>query len=285
MKRMWVVLVPLIVWTVGASAEVRLEIHHEPLVQSFLDGRTVEPPVGGLVDPATKSNRPNEGQWVIPYFEADKIEPGDTTYFSVRNESGLPTVVQVQYSDVYFNIQRTDTLELAPRQMVPIALNSVPNLTLDADGYARGFIHVFPLRAVAVDVFHLDTRGNFATGGLGYVDDEWCTRWSARFLRFTAAGGTSLIMLINGPQGSGSGDPVSILGDVFTENGDFVNSFTIRTDQYAIELPMEAFGTGGVDFGYIELAINSRFLPAGLVELRHDALGRFSVGLPAVCTD
>lgn len=40
-----------------------------------------------------------------------------------------------------------------------------------------------------------------------------------------------------------------------------------------------------VDFGVVELIVNSVFLPSGIVEVQHQALGQFSVGYWAACMD
>ena len=117
------------------------------------------------------------------------------------------------------------------------------------------------------------------------MTDEFCAQWHARFLRFGSAGGTRLVFLVNGPLGGDPGDPVTISGDVYAENGDFINSFTVRTDEWSFGISVHDYVLGGVEFGTVELAINASFSPAGAVEVRHQALGEFSVGYPAVCAD
>jgi hypothetical protein len=92
-------------------------------------------------------------------------------------------------------------------------------------------------------------------------------------------------MMINGPQGLRPADPVTVLGDAYSEAGVFLGSFTIRTDQWSIEVPVHDIVPPGENFGVVELAINSLFLPAGIVEVRHRALGQFSVGHWAMCAD
>jgi hypothetical protein len=285
MKRVWLLMIVGLAFAGGANAEVRVEIHSEPLVQSFLDERDVEPPVGGLVGETTKGYAPADAFWFIPLFKADMAAPGDTTYFSVQNHDSSTIDAVVQYYDVRFALQATETIEIAPHELAAIALRDVPGLPVDADGYARGMVRISPTGPVYVDSFQLETRESFAVGGEGFVTDDFCEMWYARFLRFAAAGGTQLVFLVNGPQGGDPGDPVTVSGDVYAENGDFINSFTVRTDEWSFEIPVHDYVLGGVDFGTVELAINASFSPAGLVQVNHKALGEYSVGHLATCAD
>jgi hypothetical protein len=285
MNRSVLIAVGLLIVTGAGHAEVIVDLHKQPLVGAFLDEREQDPPTGGLVEPAEKANRPAAGFWIIPHYEADMLAPGDSTYFSVRNEGPLPATVYAEFFDVEYQLETTQTYELDSREVQPVAVKFVPDLTIGDDGYARGFIRVFSVAPVAVDFFQLETRNAFAVGGVGYVTDDFCTRWNARFLRFDVAGGTTLSIMVNGPQGSSSSDPATVLGDVYSESGTFLGSFSIRTDEWSLQTPINDLIPPGVEFGVVELAINSLFTPAGIVDVRHEALGAYSVGLPAVCMD
>ena len=286
MKRAWIVPVLVLVWVGGSSAEVVVQIHDEPLVSASARTQMASPPpMGGLVGPSVKSNAPDSGYWFIPLFEADMMAPGDSTFFSVRNEDALANTVALEYFDVHFTFQFDDTIELAPHELRSVALRNVAGLAVDPDGYARGVVRVVPDGPIFVDSFQLETRNSFAVGGVGSVIDEFCSQWHARFLRFAAAGGTELVFMVNGPLGGEPGDPVTISGDIYAENGDFINSFTVRTDEWTFAISVHDFVLGGLEFGSVELVIHSHFSPSGLVEVRHQALGEFSVGHQAVCAD
>jgi len=286
MKRAWIIPLVVLVWAGGSSAEVLVELHDVPLVAAAVEQlEATPPPVGGLVAAPEKSMVPSAHLWFIPLFEADMVAPGDSTFFSVRNEDGAENSVYLEYYDVGFVGQGAETIELAPHEIRSVALRNVAGLAVDPDGYARGMVRISPTYPVSVDSFQLETRNAFAVGGLAPVIDEFCSEWHTRFLRFASAGGTRLVFLVNGPRGGDPGDPVTITGDVYAENGDFINSFTVRTDEWTFALPVHDYVLGGVEFGTVELVINSVFMPAGLVEVRHQALGEFSVGYPAVCAD
>ena len=286
MKKAWIVPVLVLVWVGGSSAEVVVQIHDEPLVSAAVRTQMASPPqVGGLAAASAKSNVPDDGYWFVPFFEADMVVPGDSTFFSVRNDDALANTVALEYFDVHFNFQFDDTIELAPHEIRSVALRNVAGLAVDPDGYARGMVRIGPQAPIFVDSFQLETRNAFAVGGVGTLIDDFCSQWHARFLRFAAAGGTQLVFLVNGPLGGDPGDPVTISGDIYAENGDFINSFTVRTDEWTFAISVHDFVLGGLEFGTVELVITSQFSPSGFVEVRHQALGEFSVGHPGVCAD
>jgi hypothetical protein len=280
-----IVVVGMVICVVTGHAEVVVDLHEEPLVNAYLADSRRPRPSGGLVDSLAKSNLPVAGLWFIPRYQADKLTPGDSTYFSIRNEGLVATTVQAEFFDVEYGLETTETYELDRHEVHPVAVKFVPNLTIGHDGYARGFVRITSVVPIAVDFFQLETRNAFAVGGVGYVTDDFCTRWNARFLRFDAEGGTTLSMMINGPQGPRPGDPATVIGDVYSEAGTFLGSLTIRTDEWSIEVPVHDLVSPGTEFGVVELAINSIFVPAGIVEVRHEALGQYSVGHWAYCTD
>lgn len=268
-----------------ADAAVVIEIHDQPLMVSLPEGRDDARAGGDLFDAESKANRPAQGQWFIPYFKADRLHDGESTYFAIRNEEGLPTSVLVEFFDVAFELQTTQTYDLESREVKTVAVKHVPNLPIDLDGYARGFLRMTASRAVSVDYFQMDTENAFAVGGNGFILDDFCTRWSARFLRFSEEGGTVVTMMVNGPQGTLPSDLATVVANVYSEAGVFVSSFEIRTDEYALEIAIHDLLPPDVDFGVVELIVNSVYTPSGIVEVQHQALGQFSVGHWAVCTD
>ena len=272
-------------WSTAGIAEVLIELHDRPFDMTSLVSDDEHPATGGLATAPRKANQPLQGQWFVPYFRADKQTDGDSTFFAIRSEGALPSPVVAEFFDVHSQVQTTETYDLDPREVRTVAVKHVPNLAVGGDGYARGFLKITSLVPITVDYFQLETRNDFAVGGVGFVVGDFCTRWSARFLRFGASGGTTLSMMINGPQGTSPADPVTVAGNVFTESGDPVGSFSIRTDEWALQLPVHELVPEGLDFGVVELIINSTFLPAGIVEVQHQTFGRFSVGHWAICMD
>jgi len=285
MNRVVLVVVSTLVGAAAAQAEVVIDLHDRPLVATVLGSRVGPPPTGGLVATEAKSNTPAAGQWFVPHYAADKLHDGDSTFFSIRNEGLVAASVAVEFFDVDFQLQTTQTYDLEPREVKSVAVRNVPNLTIGAGGYARGFLRMTSLAPILVDVFQLETRNAFAAGGVAFVTEDFCTRWNARFLRFGTSGGTTLSMMVNGPQGTRPFDPVTVAGDVYSESGDFVGSFSIRTDEWSFEVAIHDLVPTGVDFGVVELVVNSVFLPSGIVEVQHQALGQFSVGYWAACMD
>jgi hypothetical protein len=277
--------IAIICWAGVSSAEVLVKTHDQPLVESFLENRDASNQVGGLADADGKSNRPAAGQWFIPYYRADLLQEGDSTYFSIRNESNFPQSVVVEFFDVGFDLDATQTYEIDSREVRAVAVKHVPHLTMGGDGYARGFIRMNAPSLVTVDYFQLETRNAFATGETGWALTDLCTRWSARFLRFGAEGGTTLAVMVNGPRGNRPSDPATIIGDLYSEAGDFITSFEVFTDEYALEIEIHDLIPPRVDFGVVELVINAVYTPSGIIEVQHQALGSFSIGHRGICRD
>lgn len=285
MKRTISAVIAMICWVGVSSAEVVIKTHDRPLVESALENRDTFVLPGGLVDAESKSNRPASGQWFIPYYRADLLQEGDSTYFAIRNESNFATSVVVEFFDVDFDLDATQIYELESREVRTIAVKHVPRLTMGGDGYARGFIRMTAPSLVTVDYFQLETRNAFAAGETGWALTDLCTRWSARFLRFGTEGGTTLSVMVNGPRGNRPSDPATIIGDVYSEAGNFISSFEVFTDEYALEIEIHDLIPSGVDFGVVELLINAVYSPSGIVEVQHQALGQFSVGYRGICRD
>ena len=269
----------------AANAAVVIDIDDQPATVAPTDAGTAAREPGGLVDVDPKGNRPAQGQWFIPYYEADRLHDGESTYFAIRNQAGLPTQVLAEFFNVAFELQTTQTYDLESREVKTVAVKHVPNLPMELDGYTRGVLRMTAVSDVSVDYFQLDTDNAFAVGGNGFTLDDFCTRWSARFLRFAGEGGTVLSMMVNGPQGSQPADLATVLGNVYSESGEFVSSFEIRTDEYAFKVAVHDLVPPDVSFGAVELIVNSVFLPSAIIEVQHQALGEFSVGHRAVCTD
>lgn len=266
------------------NAAVLVEHHDEPLIPKLMESGGQATVRGGLVE-TPKTNQPATGLWFIPFYRADKLHDGDSTYFAIRNESGITATVLVEFFDVSFDLQASESYELDSREVKTVALRHVPGLPVDPDGYTRGFIRISAAVPVTVDYFQLETLLDFAVGGPGFVENDLCTRWNARFLKFGASGGTTLSMMINGPRGASASDPVTLAGDVYTEGGEYLGSFSIRTDEWALQFSLHDLLGQSATFGVVELLINATNLPSGMIEVQHRALGEFSVGHRAMCMD
>lgn len=272
------------------GAEVRIELHNEPLVDRYRIARVAasseapfSPAGPSLVSGHAPSTRPSSGLWFIPRYFVDTTSFGDTTLWSVRNESLATVSVQAEYFDAFFVKRQEQPLVLDPDELVPINVRDVGGLPADPDGFARGFIRLSPNGPISADVIQVDTSQNFASGNLASRLDDFCADWQVRFLSFGQS--SILSFLVNGPRGGDPADPPTLVGDVFAENGSFVSSFTLRTDEWVFDRAAEELVVGGLANGTIELTIQSLNAPAGLVFVNHSAEGRFSVGLPAVCLD
>jgi len=285
MKPKMVFLIAMVVWVGVARAEVVVKTHDQPLVESFLENRDATVLRGGLVDADVKSNQPASGHWFIPYFRADLLQEGDSTYFAIRNETGAQQSVVVEFFDVRFSLDAIQTYVLGSREVRTVAVKHVPGLTMGGDGYARGFIRMSAPSLVTVDYFQLESRNAFATGETGWAITDLCTRWSSRFLRFGSEGGTTLSVMVNGPRGNRPSDPPTIIADVYSEAGVFIISFEVFTDEYAFELSVHDLIPSALDFGVVELAINAVHSPSGIIEVQHQALDQFSVGHRGICRD
>lgn len=292
MSRMLTVVTLLLTLASPALAQVVVETFDYPLLERHRLAREVgrqtaaaadEPVFGGLF--AGKSNIPTNALWFLPRFAVNRTAVGDTTLWAVRNEAAGPIDLIVQYYDTVFTLQRTDMFTLVANQVRTVNVRDVPGLAVDFDGYARGMVRFSPTGPVSVDILQVDTSQNFATGGEAFLTADFCEDWQGRFLSFGPGESSVFSFLVNGPQGGGSMDPPTIVGEVYAESGAFINSFTIRTPLWFFDVPALDLVVGGLSFGSVELTIDARFTPAGLLNVAHSAGGRFSVGLRGVCLD
>lgn len=274
----------------AAHAAVRITLHERPLLAEARASRAARLP--GDLEVASKraveaapASEPAATFWFVPRFLVDTTTAGDTTLFGVRNEGESSIELTVQYYDVFFSLQRTDTFEVNAHGILPVNVRDVAGLAVDPDGFARGFVRINPNGPISVDYFQVDTSDNFASANTAFTTTaDFCTEWQVRFLSFDPQG-SIVSVLVNGPHGSDSTDPPTVVGDVYDEAGAFINSFTIRTDQWVFDIAVLDFVLGGVHAGSVELMIDATFSPSGLATVAHSAAGRFSVGLQGVCKD
>lgn len=223
---------------------------------------------------------------IVPSFHVDTTSAsGTTTLFGVRNLTDDALSLDVQYYEPDGTLQRTDTVNLGPRETETVNVRDVPGLATDGGGIARGYIEIFgpgepdltPL--FAGDYLQVDVGNDFATGerAARYVD--LCTRESIRF--FTFGAGSRLAVWIADPQGASAGiDPVSFTVQVYDEAGNPVGAAQpVWTDQSSIELAADDFTA--LDFGTLVFDFSNS--DRGTIFGEYSADGRFSVGFDSEC--
>lgn len=250
--------------------------------------------------PAVRPKRNAPGyDWFIPSFRVDQTKPGDTTLLAIRAPGSVRPCdgeicsfnVEVVYYDLQRNRQHTDRFNLSGHQVQTINVRDVPGLAVDPDGFSRGAIRVLTNLPMNVDYFQVDTSRNLATGGEALELSDICEHWAARFLSFGPGQGTVLSVFVIEPLGAAATDAPTVMGAIYDEGGNFINSFTIRTDDSAFELRIEDLVLGSTRFGTAELVLfNALHEPdstnaGGLVTVSHAAENRFSIGARAFCED
>ena len=225
--------------------------------------------------------------WALPFLVDDTVPGVSATLMSVRHarDDAMPITVDLRYFDPVFGPMATETVVLMPNELVSRNLRAIPELVTPG-GVTRGFLTVIPDGPVTVDVFQVDDVGDFAVGGPAVPQTGFCFDWQARFLRFGPAGtdGTQLVVLIDGPLGGDLGDPPTLTGSIYSESGTLINSFTVRTDQWVVQLDVltDLVIAGGPAFGTMRIDVSTEFSGAAFFT-RHTAFGQFSVGSLAVC--
>ena len=223
---------------------------------------------------------------IVPGFEVDTTSAtGNTTLFGVRNLTGDPISVDLQYYTQEGDLQREDTVDLGARETETVNIRNVPGLDTDFSGIARGYVEVVgpsdpdqtPL--YAVDYLQVDVGDDFATGENARNFGDLCSMESIRFFDF--ASGTRLAIWIANPRGPSPGiDPFSFTVQVYDEAGNAVGTpVAVHTDQNSLE--MEAADFTAIDFG--TLKFNFSNAGRGTVFGEYSADGRFSVGFDSTC--
>lgn len=254
-----------------------------------------EPSPGGFgwrgdgVTSAPATNEPSTSSWIIPFVVDGGNGLGITTLMSVTNESELPGPfdVDVEFNDALGNQFHAVTLSMGPGELQSFNLRDQPNVP---PGVSFGFVEVFSDGDAlpSVDFYLVTAEEDFASGDVGFLLDELCSRWRARVLiggPFT--GGTDILFLVNGGRGSEIGDPPTVSGTAYDESGTPINSFDIFTDLSVFEFNAVDLITPNQLFGYIELTIDSELGPpfGGYVFTNVGAEGRYSVGTSGICRD
>ncbi|MCP4658489.1 MAG: hypothetical protein GY856_24010, partial [bacterium] len=266
---------------------------------AFREGGTPIDRAGDRGSVPAKFTRPGPAV-VLPYFVVDMNDPnGVTTFYAVRNRSD--ETVKVRYT--YHRTDRglvlpsvTETKTLGPHETRSVDVRSIPGLPTSG-GIATGYmvaevvdsttgLPVVDSTALSGDFFRVDQDNAFASGGplLGFgplnLSWDFCNSWDLRFYNGgTFSGGTDVAFYV--PYNPGGTDPL-VTGNVYDEDGIFQGVVEITTSDYAFEVNSSELDLP-VAFGTVEWVF--RDLLAGHVAGIFSALGKFSVGTPAICVD
>ena len=233
---------------------------------------------------------------LVPFFEVDMSNPfGASTFFSVRNEILQPVDVLITYyaTDRPQSPLHFDPVTLPPKKLQPVDIRSIPNLLVDDDGLARGYVIIETVSGEAViqgEYFQITPDESFATGSRlvdidpQSADNDLCSVFTIRFLNGGGFdGGTVFTFWLDldvAPQ-----DTPVLSYEVYNEAGErrfFVAN--VPANQVAFRRPAsELVSIIPTNFGAVEIQLVDGI--QGHVSATMSALGRYSVGLEAVCRD
>lgn len=233
---------------------------------------------------------PSAGPWILTFVVDPDNGFGTTTLLAVRNDDPvIDANVLVEFFDAGFNLFHDVSLTLEPNQVQSFNLRDQPNVPNGA-GLTYGLVRVTAEigEQVAVDTFRVTPDEAFASGGLApdFSTDQ-CDQWAGRVLLGGGFdGGTTLTFIVDGPRGPNPGsDPPTISGDLYTEDGTFINGFNIFTDAFVLEIDAEMLLDPAPPFtGSFELLIDGTD-GGGHVTVEHKAEGLYSVTVDGVCLD
>ena len=225
---------------------------------------------------------------LVPYFLSNKNDPsGTNTLFAVRNLTAETRSAEVEYLAVGGAQETSDSLTLGPHETRTVSLRDVSGLSVDPDGFARGFVRILTPSGpggappLAGDFFQVDVANNFATGDRLVRQVELCVAPSIRFVDFGAP--TRFTVYVTQPRGEDRAtDPPSFTVQALDEAGlpdGAPQSFW--TAEHALEI--ESADLTGLDFGTARFDFANSLGGAAYAEYR--AGGRFSVGVVSQCPD
>lgn len=242
--------------------------------------------------PGLKTDVPAELLF-LPAFEVDSSSNDAlTTFFSIHNRLDEDVVARVRYFDVASTLLREDDLTFPPHRTMTLNVrDALPDLLLDDDGFARGWIQVqgcFPATPLASakvqahgiqlwgDWFLVDGFGNFASGDQLLRSTDLCDELEIRLLDFGS--GVRLRLFVTDPQGADSQTPTATL-TVYNEAGQMTESRQVFTDDSVLTLQVEDLVT--TRFGMMRIELTGG---TGAATVEYSAFGRFSIALNATCT-
>lgn len=281
-----------------ANAETVIRLSTEPLLDETRSAPSapIDREAGFFALDETRKGAADSTIWLFPYLVDDTSADASSALFSIRHAGDdLGTIRgSITLLDQRFSTMAQENFEIAANELTTRNLANDPD-AVDPGDIRRGFVRVVTDGTVEVDFFQVDDAGDFATGDQALVNDDFCSRWNARFLRFGPADaeGTQLTFLVNGPRGGNVNiDPPTVTGEIYDEAGVFFSSFEIFTNDWFFDIPARELAMGAAgddspppDFGTIRIELDTLLAPAGVVLERHTAFGQFSVGTQSFCRD
>ncbi len=232
---------------------------------------------------------------LLPFFEIDTTDSdGASTLFSIRNETIQATDVRISYhaTDRPQTSLHSETVTLPGKRVLTFDIRSTPNLLIDGDGFARGFVIVEALSEGAViqgDYFQITSGEDFATGNRlvnidpESVDNDLCSVFTLRFLNGGGFdGGTDFIVWLD--LDLPPADTTVLSYTVYNEAG-VLRFFTdLAANQVAFKVKAaDLVAILPTNFGAVEFQLSDGI--RGHISAVMSALGRYSVGLEAACLD
>jgi hypothetical protein len=233
---------------------------------------------------------------VLPFFEVDMANPqGTTTFFAVRNESTVDVELRTSYfaADRPANPLHVDTTTLGGKAVLTVDVRIVPQLLVDADGFARGYAVIEALTEGAIiqgDRFQLTPGQGFATGSRllnadpASRDNDLCSLFTMRFLNGGGFdGGTELVFWLDLDSFS-TANPPRLHYSVYNQAGELRFSAELPASGAAFKRTVASLvAVLPTNFGALEIELPDGMV--GHVSGVMSALGLYSVGFEAACRD
>ncbi len=232
------------------------------------------------------------GNWLIlPHYEVNLLNAnGVNTLYAVRNTTSSQREIGIAYNP-QIGSAILETVILGPKEVKSFSLRNVPGLVGNSNGIARGYVSIadnsvvtspLPSSLIQGDYFIINPFNNFASGdrlinntGL-FAYNDLCSRFEVRFFNGGGFdGGTDISFYFDRLVE----DSIDLIFAVYTEAGGApVETGTVDPGARSIKLPIAALTD--VPFGVIEFTFTNG---SGHVSSVFSALGKFSVGLNALC--
>ena len=237
--------------------------------------------------------------WCCPSSRSTSPTPdGKNAFFSVRNEISQPVDVRISVfaADRPQVPLHVETVSLAGKAIRPFDVRvNVPELLADDDGFARGYAVIETMSGDPViqgEYFLLDPGEAFASGNRlvnadpQSADNDLCTVFTIRFLNGGFFdGGTDLIVWLDNDQLPSAAVPI-LTYVVYNQAGELRFFNDLFAEEVAFRRPADdlvSIPPNPTAFGALEIELTDGM--RGHVLAVMSALGQFSVGVEAVCSD
>lgn len=229
---------------------------------------------------------------LLPLYQIDTTGgAGATTLYALRNESLDPISVLISYYEVDSPqaAQRTDSMTLKGKEVLPINIRDVSDLEVDADNIARGYV-IFEVMGAGAslsgDYFQVTPGDAFAVGERlvdvsGGQGNQLCSSFSTRFLNNSAfTGGTRINYWLDAD--SLPLDPNTFAYSVYDETGNllFANTLPLLDVAGSIDVSQLFLGPFNPEAGALEIQLSET---VGFVTATMSASNLFSVSMNALC--